>query len=80
MLKGAEDLAIKKQLTEELGGGLKEFLAADVDCFKGSNDPDTFFTTEERQRIVRHFLYNLRAKNEDHVGKLNFLEGQAIGK
>ena len=79
-LKGAEELSIKKRLNDDLGGGLKEFMVADADCFKGSDDLNTFLSTEERQRVVRHYLYNLRAKTDDHVGKLVFLEGQAIGR
>ena len=79
LLRGAEDIAIRKPVKSEFGGGMKEFVFEDQEYFEGVRDKDTFFTSQERQAIVRNMLYNLRAVDGDGLGKAKFLEGQAIG-
>ena len=79
LLKGAEELCIRKPVKSEYGGGNKEFVFEDQHFFVESDNPATFFTSQERQSIVRHMLFSLRAHQGDTVDKIQFLEGQAIG-
>jgi len=79
LLKGAEDLCIRKTVKSEYGGGNKEFVFEDQHFFVDSENPEVFFTSQERQSIVRHMLFSLRAHQGDTVDKMQFLEGQAIG-
>ena len=79
LLKGAEDLCIRKPVKEEYGGGNKEFVFEDQHFFVNSDNPATFFNSQERQSIVRHMLFSLRAHQGDTMDKIEFLEGQAIG-
>ena len=80
LLKGAEELAIRKPVKSDFGGGMKEFVFEDQEYFLGVDDSTTFLTSQERQSIVKHMLYNLRAVEGDTLNKMKFLEGQAIGK
>ena len=75
----AEDMAIKKTLKSTFGGGMKEFVYEDQDCYEGVDDPSTFLLSQERQSIVRNLLNNLRAIEGDQLDKVSFIEGQAIG-
>jgi len=79
LMKGAEELCIRKPVKSEYGGGNKEFVFEDQHFFVGSDIPAEFFTSQERQSIVRHMLFSLRAHQGDMVDKLRFLEGQAVG-
>lgn len=78
LLRGAEEIAIRKPIKSEYGGGNKEFVHEDQEYFVGVDDSSTFLTSEERQSIVRHFLFNLRAHQGDQLDRIRFLEGQAI--
>ena len=79
LLRNAEEVGIKKLIKPEFGGGMKEFVYEDQDFFEGVEDSSLFLTSEERQSIVRHMLYNLRAIEGDQINKVKFLEGQPIG-
>jgi len=79
LLKGAEELCIRKAVKPDYGGGNKEFVYEDQHFFVGSDDPATFFTSQERQSVVRHMLFSLRAHQGDELDKIQFLEGQAVG-
>jgi len=79
LMKGAEEMCIHKPVKLEYGGGNKEFVFEDQHFFVGSDDPATFFTSQERQSIVRHMLFSLRAHQGDTLDNIHFLEGQAIG-
>ena len=79
-MKGAEELAIHKALKKEYGGGMKEFVYDEAECFEGVGDSTTFLTSQERQSIVKHMLFNLRAVYGDQIQKIHFLEGQPLGK
>ncbi|KAG8288640.1 Anoctamin-8 [Homalodisca vitripennis] len=78
LMKAAEELHLPKTLRAEYGGGLKEFVQAEVDYFEGTDDQDHFFTTQERQWLVLHLLQTLRATQGDTVAGLKLIEGQAI--
>jgi len=80
LMKGAEELCIRKPVIPEYGGGNKEFVFEDRQFFVGSDNLETFFTSQERQSIVRHMLFSLRAHQGDILDDVRFLEGQAIGR
>ena len=61
-LRGLELMHIPKIVKDELGGGTKEFIFKDRDCFKNIEDIDCFFTSQERQSILLHVLNRLRAQ------------------
>ncbi|KAL4227959.1 Anoctamin-8 [Mactra antiquata] len=78
LLKGAEQIGLRKPLRSEYGGGMRKFILEDRACYQGIEDEANFLTSRERQTIVYHFLLNLRACPGEELGKLKFLEGQAI--
>lgn len=78
LLQGAEELGILKPLKADYGGGMKEFVFEDQDCFAGIEDESSFLTSQERQSIVLHFLHELRATGEDSLAGITFIEGQPI--
>ncbi|RUS79435.1 hypothetical protein EGW08_012812, partial [Elysia chlorotica] len=78
LLQGAEELGILKPLKSEYGGGMKEFVFEDQDCFAGIEEESFFFTSQERQSIVLHFLNELRATGDDCLKGISFIEGQPI--
>ena len=79
LMKGAEELCVRKPVRPEYGGGNKEFVFEDQHFFVNSDDPATFFSSQERQSVVRHMLLSLRAHQGDAMDKIQFLEGQAVG-
>lgn len=80
LLKAAEEVHLPKALRQEFGGGLKEFVGSEANCFEGSDDEIRFFTTQERQSLVLHLLHILRAGPHDlhSLSGLKLVEGQAI--
>ncbi|XP_025157662.1 anoctamin-8 isoform X3 [Harpegnathos saltator] len=80
LLKAAEEVHLPKALRQEFGGGLKEFVGPEANCFEGSDDEIRFFTTQERQSLVLHLLHTLRAGPHDLQSLPGFkvVEGQAI--
>ncbi|KOC63162.1 Anoctamin-8 [Habropoda laboriosa] len=80
LLKAAEEVHLPKTLRQEYGGGQKEFMGSEANCFEGSDDETRFFTTQERQSLVLHLLHTLRAGPEDlhSLSGLKMVEGQAI--
>ncbi|CAK9803259.1 Ano8 [Anthophora plagiata] len=80
LLKAAEEVHLPKTLRQEYGGGLKEFMGSEANCFEGSDDETRFFTTQERQSLVLHLLHTLRAGPQDlhSLSGLKMVEGQAI--
>lgn len=80
LLKAAEEVHLPKALRQEFGGGFKEFVGSEANCFEGSDDETRFFTTQERQSLVLHLLHTLRAGPHDlhSLSGLKMVEGQAI--
>ena len=78
LLKGAEEMGIRKPLKNQFGGGIKEFLFEDLEFFENVHDEKGFLTSEERQGIVNHMLNNLRATAGEELEKVRFIEGQPI--
>ncbi|XP_044003810.1 uncharacterized protein LOC122849215 isoform X4 [Aphidius gifuensis] len=80
LLKAAEEVSLPKALRQEYGGHLTEFVCAEVSCFKDSDDEGLFFTSQERQSLVLHQLYSLRATQQDVAGlpSAKLVEGEAV--
>ncbi|XP_076443628.1 anoctamin-8-like isoform X2 [Babylonia areolata] len=78
LLQGAEELGIRKPLKSEFGGGIKEFVLEDQECFEGVGEEETFLTSQERQSIVHHMLNDLRATEGEELNGVRFVEGQPI--
>ncbi|XP_033120637.1 anoctamin-8-like isoform X2 [Anneissia japonica] len=78
LLKGAENLALRKPIKEEYGGGLKEFTCAEQGIFDGVDNQAEFLRSQERQAIVMNMLQNLRAGENESLGKITFHDGQPI--
>ncbi|XP_050046097.1 anoctamin-8 [Dermacentor andersoni] len=81
LLRGAEELRLRKRLRPEWGGGHREFTCAEQDCFEGSGQ----LSGQERQRVMLHWLREaLRASGPgDHPGppsghRTPCLEGQCL--
>lgn len=70
---------MRKRLTSEFGGELQEFCIEDCEIFEGVYDRENFFTSSERQTIVRYYLMSLRAMAGDVWDEhIKFSHGQAI--
>uniref|UniRef100_A0A0X3QE59 Anoctamin n=1 Tax=Schistocephalus solidus TaxID=70667 RepID=A0A0X3QE59_SCHSO len=79
LLKGAQELKMRKRLIEEVGGELQEFCIEDMELFEDVMDEKKFFTSCERQTIVRHYLMSLRAASfESWSDDLSFSIDQSI--
>lgn len=80
LLKGAELLHLGKRLKPQFGGGLKEFVYEDAECFLGVENRNQFLSSQERASIVLCFLEGIRAGHAEYCGSLKFRDGQAIRK
>ncbi|VDN14271.1 unnamed protein product [Dibothriocephalus latus] len=81
LLKGAQELKMRKRLIEEAGGELQEFCIEDMELFEDVMDETKFFTSCERQTIVRHYLMSLRAAASESWSKdLLFSPDQSISE
>lgn len=71
---------LPKNLRQEYGGGLKEFVVSDANGFEGIDDETQFFTSQERQSLVLHLLHTLKAGPNDlqNIPALNLIDGQGI--
>ncbi|XP_052821774.1 anoctamin-8 isoform X3 [Octopus bimaculoides] len=78
LLKGAENLCIRKSLKQDYGGGMKEFTFEEQDLFENIHNEMEFFTSQERQSIVYGMLNNVRSTGHEHIHDIVFREGQAI--
>lgn len=78
LLKGAEMLHMKKRLKKQWGGGYREFVLDELECYEGVEHKGSFLTSQERASIVLHLLQSVRASHDDTIGGLGFLEGQSI--
>lgn len=80
LLKGAEEERLRKPLKPEFGGGMKEFVYEERDCFNEADNKDFFLSSQERQSIILNMLYGLRASDKDELLNIKFIEGQPIGQ
>lgn len=80
LLKGAEEIFLKKRLKQEHGGQLRDFFMEDAVMYENIDCSAEFFTTQERQQITLHLLNNIRITHTQKVDGYVMVEGQAIGK
>ena len=73
-------MGICKPLRLDYGGGKREFVYDEQECFEEVEEEEAFLSSQERQSIVYHMLMNLRAEPGEVLGKVKFLEGQSIGR
>ncbi|KAJ7986227.1 hypothetical protein DPEC_G00337770 [Dallia pectoralis] len=78
LLRGAEEMGLRKSVKPEYGGGTQSFSCEEDYIYENIETELCFFTSQERQSIIKHWLDNLRAKQGEVLHNLNFLEGQPI--
>jgi anoctamin-8 len=94
LLKGAHDLQLEKPIKQEFGGGYKIFLYDELDFYEGRieirvfilmiwiilgvQEEETFFTTQERQSIVRYLLYSIRVVQKQEINGIKFKVDQSL--
>lgn len=78
LLKAGEEMRLVKRTKPQYGGDLRELSREEISIFQDSEDEGAFFTTQERQSIVQHFLNSLRATHKESIEKASFRQEQAI--
>uniref|UniRef100_A0A3B4ALI5 Anoctamin n=1 Tax=Periophthalmus magnuspinnatus TaxID=409849 RepID=A0A3B4ALI5_9GOBI len=78
LLRGAEEMSLRKSVKPEFGGGTRSFSCEEDYIYENIESELCFFTSQERQSIIKFWLDNLRAKNGEALHNINFLEGQPI--
>ncbi|XP_043577437.1 anoctamin-8 isoform X3 [Chiloscyllium plagiosum] len=78
LLRGAEETGLRKPVKEEFGGGSRAFSCDEDYIYENIENEIYFFTSQERQSIIRYWLENLRAKQGESLHNIHFLEGQPI--
>ncbi|XP_038633593.1 anoctamin-8 isoform X2 [Scyliorhinus canicula] len=78
LLRGAEETSLRKPVKEEFGGGSRAFSCEEDYIYENIENEIYFFTSQERQSIIRYWLENLRAKQGENLHNIHFLEGQPI--
>ncbi|XP_045062176.1 anoctamin-8-like isoform X3 [Coregonus clupeaformis] len=78
LLRGAELLGMHKLVKPEYGGGTRRFSCEEDNIYENIESELCFFTSQERQSIIKYWLDNLRAKQGAVLHNIHFLEGQPI--
>uniref|UniRef100_A0A3Q1K3D5 Anoctamin n=1 Tax=Anabas testudineus TaxID=64144 RepID=A0A3Q1K3D5_ANATE len=78
LLRGAEEMGLRKSVKPEFGGGTRSFSCEEDYIYENIESELCFFTSQERQSIIKYWLDNLRAKHGEVLHNINFLEGQPI--
>ncbi|KAM8962195.1 anoctamin-8 isoform 2-T2 [Pelodytes ibericus] len=78
LLRGAEEIGLRKPVKAEFGGGTRIFSCEEDYIYQNIENELHFFTSQERQCIIRYWMENLRAKQGESLHNINFLEGQPI--
>ncbi|KAG9486511.1 hypothetical protein GDO78_006726 [Eleutherodactylus coqui] len=78
LLRGAEEIALRKPVKTEFGGGTRVFSCEEDYIYQNIENELNFFTSQERQSIIRYWMENLRAKQGESLHNIHFLEGQPI--
>uniref|UniRef100_A0A1A7XGD9 Anoctamin n=1 Tax=Iconisemion striatum TaxID=60296 RepID=A0A1A7XGD9_9TELE len=78
MLRGAEEMGLRKAVKPEFGGGTRSFSCEEDYIYENIESELCFFTSQERQNIIKYWLDNLRAKQGEVLHNISFLEGQPI--
>ncbi|KAK0399546.1 hypothetical protein QR680_003097 [Steinernema hermaphroditum] len=61
LLKGAELYHLKKRLKPQFGGGMRDFMFDEAQCYCGIEHEDSFFTDMERSSIVKAMIEMIAA-------------------
>uniref|UniRef100_A0A671NS99 Anoctamin n=1 Tax=Sinocyclocheilus anshuiensis TaxID=1608454 RepID=A0A671NS99_9TELE len=78
LLRGAEQMGMQKAVKPRYGGGTRRFSCEEDDIYENIESELCFFTSQERQSIIKYWLDNLRAKHGEALHNIHFLEGQPI--
>ncbi|XP_020511208.2 anoctamin-8 isoform X1 [Labrus bergylta] len=78
LLRGAEEMGLRKGVKPEFGGGTRSFSCEEDYIYENIESELCFFTSQERQSIIKYWMDNLRAKHGEVLHNINFLEGQPI--
>uniref|UniRef100_A0A8I6GCQ3 Anoctamin n=1 Tax=Rattus norvegicus TaxID=10116 RepID=A0A8I6GCQ3_RAT len=78
LLRGADELGLRKAVKAEFGGGTRSFSCEEDFIYENVENELRFFTSQERQSIIRFWLQNLRAKQGEALHNVRFLEDQPI--
>ncbi|KAM6948768.1 anoctamin-8-like [Aplochiton taeniatus] len=78
LLRGAEQMGMHKAVKAQYGGGMRRFSCEEDDIYENIESELCFFTSQERQSIIKYWLDNLRAKQGEVLHNVHFLEGQPI--
>ncbi|XP_070603641.1 anoctamin-8 isoform X4 [Erythrolamprus reginae] len=78
LLRGADEIGLRKPVKAEFGGGMRSFSCEEDYIYENIENELYFFTSQERQNIIRYWLENMRAKQGEVLHNIHFLEGQPI--
>ncbi|XP_047230741.1 anoctamin-8 [Girardinichthys multiradiatus] len=78
LLRGAEEMGLRKGVKPEFGGGARSFSCEEDYIYENIESELCFFTSQERQSIIKYWLDNLLAKQGEVLHNITFLEGQPI--
>ncbi|XP_034558117.1 anoctamin-8 isoform X2 [Notolabrus celidotus] len=78
LLRGAEQMGMYKAVKPQFGGGMRRFSCEEDNIYENIESELCFFTSQERQSIIKYWLDNLRAKQGEVLHNIHFLEGQPI--
>ncbi|XP_061785835.2 anoctamin-8 isoform X1 [Nerophis lumbriciformis] len=78
LLQGAEQMSMHKAVKPQFGGGMRRFSCEEDNIYENIESELCFFTSQERQSIIKYWLDNLRAKQGEVLHNIHFLEGQPI--
>ncbi|XP_057396172.1 anoctamin-8 isoform X2 [Balaenoptera acutorostrata] len=78
LLRGADELGLRKAVKTEFGGGTRGFSCEEDFIYENVESELRFFTSQERQSIIRFWLQNLRAKQGETLHNVRFLDDQPI--
>uniref|UniRef100_A0A8C6SX29 Anoctamin n=1 Tax=Neogobius melanostomus TaxID=47308 RepID=A0A8C6SX29_9GOBI len=78
LLRGAEQMGMHKAVKPHFGGGMRRFTCDEDNIYENIESELCFFTSQERQSIIKYWLDNLRAKQGEVLHNINFLEGKPI--
>ncbi|XP_027876430.1 anoctamin-8 isoform X2 [Xiphophorus couchianus] len=78
LLRGAEQMGMYKTVKPQFGGGMRRFSCEEDNIYENIESELCFFTSQERQSIIKYWLDNLRAKHGEMLHNIHFLEGQPI--
>ncbi|XP_061653758.1 anoctamin-8 isoform X2 [Phyllopteryx taeniolatus] len=78
LLRGAEQMSMHKAVKPQFGGGMRRFCCEEDNIYENIESELCFFTSQERQSIIKYWLDNLRAKQGEALHNIHFLEGQPI--